>query len=257
MPSTTHEPATPRAPEAAEPPAWQGHWGAQIADAMTRCLSVHPAAVADHSREDASPLVNGEALCRLPSRAASTAPARLAALQSPPGAGRLQAQQLYERCLAHYRQNLLAALGADLTSGDDLVGAAACFLAACAQALEGHAVTPERWQALRQWLCEWAPPMDLGNADVLASQQEAFERLATLAAALGEWSVQAQRQGPVAVAGARLMARRWLAQELGIDADALLRALHWQGLVAADNPSWGGAALPKHRTGQRGGHRLK
>jgi hypothetical protein len=249
--------SSPELPASAAPdhgesaPAWQREWGRAIALGLSRCLDVHPAA---HAEGQSGALPQPPLWC-VPTRSQPLAAAKLAALHAPPGPARRQAQQVSEQCLAHYRRHLNAALGA--APGDDLGGAAACFLAACAQAIEGHAVTPERWLALRRWLQDWAPPQRVGEADVLLQQQEAFERLATLAAALGEWSVQAQRQGASAQASARLTARAWLAQELGVQADALMKTLHWAGIVAAANPSWDGTALPKHRTGQTGGHRLK
>ena len=232
-------------------PEWQRQWGQAIAQGLTRCLDRHPAAQA----EGLANAVPQPPVWCVPTHPSPSAPAKLAALHAPPGAARQQALQLSEQCLAHYRRHLTAALGA--APGDDLGSAAAVFLAACAQALEGHAVTPQRWLSLRRWLQEWAPPQGVGDPELLAQQQEAFERLAALSAALGEWSVQAQRQGAAAQASVQLMARSWLDQELGVQAEALMKALHWVGIVAAVNPSWDGTALPKHRTGQKGGHRLK
>jgi hypothetical protein len=243
--------ATAPQEDSTQAPEWQRLWGQAIAQGLALCLDRHPAAQAEGLSDALPP----PPVWCVPTSPTPRAPAKLAALHAPPGAARQQALLLSEQCLAHYRRHLCAALGA--APGDDLGGAAAVFLAAVAQALEGHAVTTARWQALRRWLQEWAPPQGVAEPHLLAQQQEAFERLAALAAALGEWSVQAQRQGAAAQASVQLMARNWLTQELGVQAEALMKALHWVGIVAAVNPSWDGTALPKHRTGQKGGHRLK
>lgn len=234
--------AAPSSAAAHPPPEWQRHWGARVAHGLAACLHSRPAASdgAGLPEPTAWLLARGEP---------TTAAADLAALQAPRGAARQQAQALYEQCLKHYRENLAAATVPDARH-DDLGAAMACYLAATLQALRGHVASPQRWLALRHWVLAWAGPQPGDDEVPLAQRREALERLATLAAALGEWSAQAPRQGATGVRAVQVMARQWLQRELGVNADALERAMVQQGIVPADNPSWGDTALPKHPTGQ-------
>jgi len=129
---------------------------------------------------------------------------------------------------------------------DDAGAALACFLAACLQGLQGHAVTPERWQALATWVNDFVDAQAAWQAAPAAEQQDFFERMAILAAAVGEWSVQASRQGAAAIAAARAMATQHLKAQLGLDAADWVHAMRHLQIVAghAANPSWGDAELP-------------
>ncbi len=225
-----------------QPSAWQQRVGRRLADALTHSL------VVDAPRVDAALPVGERSAspwCVAPA-AASTGAQALARMQARSARERAAVQAIFERCLRHYRQVLRGGTEAQ----DDAAAALACCLAAVLQAVDGHAVTPERWRAIQAWLQTWVLEGLGWNAAPLAERQSFFERMAILAVALGEWSVQASRQGTVAVASARVMARRCLAAELGLDADDLLRAMRCMQIVPtpAADPSWGGAELPKAPT---------
>jgi hypothetical protein len=224
------------------PSPWQLQVGQQLAQAVQRSLHSHPSA-GDPGAAAA------QLAWSVPRAAQAGAPAQLAG-----HSGVLR--PLYEQCLKHYRQTLAPALDASARQGteDDLPGVLACYLLAAVQAIEGHPVTPERWRALRQWLLLEALTGDALRRAPLAQQQAVAERLAVLAAALGEWSVQASRQGQLSLAGA--WARSQLQAELALDADALLKALRWLRLLPAGNPSWDPTELPKAPTVATKGHRL-
>ena len=235
-------PAAPAAP-AWGPPPWQRQWGERVAHGLAQCLSAPaPTDFATLPPAAAWPVARGQP---------TVAVAALAALHAPRGPARQRAQALYEQCLGHYRDNL-AGTAPDAAATDDLCAAMACFLAAALQALRGHATTPQRWMALRHWVLAWAGPQPGDDAVPLPQRQEALERLAILATALGEWSAQAPRQGSMGIRAVQVAASQWLNAELGVPASDLERAMVWQGIVPADNPSWGDTALPKHRTGQAG-----
>lgn len=229
------------------PPACQLALGAQIREALARSTRAHAPA----SDAGAPPPLHA---WPVPAAAEPVAPQALA------GADAALAS-LFARCLQYYRTQLRPALAgdtADTATEDDWLAALACFLCACAQSLSGHAVTPERWRAVQQWLAAWVSPpaqADATGAD-LTSQQHSVERLATLAAAIGEWSVQASRQGSAAIASARLMAGQHLQGELGLDGAALLAAWRVLGLLPGNAPSWDDAELPKAPTVRVKGQRL-
>ncbi len=210
------------------PPPWQRSLGERLSAALKRSLAAYPAA-----EDSAAPAP------RWPVPRAAEAHAAQA-LAGPDGT----LAQLFAQCLRLYREQL------QRTPDDDVLRALACFLCACAQALEGHAVTPERWQRTADWLGLWLLPDEAEATAPIEERQQSFERLATLAVAVGEWSVQASRQGETAMASARLMAAEHLRHELDLDAGLLLRALRWQGLISADRntPSWDDAELPKAPT---------
>ncbi len=136
---------------------------------------------------------------------------------------------LYLRCLVHYRD----ALRPQDREQDDAGVALACMLAASLQALEAHAVTPERWARITLWLQQHVVPgVDWGQAPT-SEQQDFFARMALLAVALGEWSLEASKRGATAQATAHIMARQHLQVELGLDHETLLKAMRWLDVIPA------------------------
>lgn len=220
------------------PDAWQRALGERIAQALALARRAHPAA-----SDGAAPALRSWRVAAAPE---PSAPRALAG-------GQALMQQIFERCLVHYREQLQPR---SATRDDDVLAALACFLCACVQAIEGHPVTPERWRAAAQWLSTWVLDGEPQRLADTAAQQRFFERMAVLSAALGEWSVQASRQGDAAMASARLMAAQHLQHELGVAADALLQAWRCAGLIDGNSPSWGRAELPKAPTGRGGARRL-
>jgi hypothetical protein len=140
--------------------------------------------------------------------------------------------ELLARCLQHYRLQLGGA-----ADEDDVGQALAAYLGACRQAMDQEALTPERWQAVVQWLQAWVMDETPWHDAPLAQRQDAFERFATLAVALGEWTVQASRQGKAAQASATWMARNSLRGQLGLDLPALCAVLRALDVGTAANPS--------------------
>lgn len=215
--------------KAASPNSWQAALGQRLAQALAQSRLAHA------PRTDA----DGEGLAtrwRLPSRAVepSTAAGALSEMLGLPAqAG------LVTHCLQHYRNQL-----APERAGDDLGLALAAYLGACRQAFDQEALSPQRWRAVTQWLKAWVVD-ELPWDDVpLAQRQDAFERFAVLAVALGEWTVQASRQGKAQQASATWMARSSLKGQLGIDLPALCAVL--RGLDApatAADPSAGHAEI--------------
>lgn len=139
---------------------------------------------------------------------------------------------LFEQCLRHYRQQFGASTGQD-----DLGLALAAYLGACRQAFDQEPLTPQRWQAIVQWLRAWVLDELPWDDAPQAQRQEAFERFAVLAVALGEWTVQASRQGQAMVASATWMARSSLRGQLGLDLPVLCAVLRSLDTTTAANPS--------------------
>jgi hypothetical protein len=145
---------------------------------------------------------------------------------------------LLTRCLQHYRKQLAAD-----ASQDDLGAALAAYLGACRQAFDHEPLNPQRWQATVQWLKAWVIDETPWDDAPLAERQDAFERFAALAVALGEWTVQASRQGSAAQASATWMARTSLRGQLGLDLPALCAVLRGQDPRTAVSPSVGSDEL--------------
>lgn len=233
------------------PSAWQRAVAQRLAIALERGLLVH-APVHDNAADD-RPLRSRWRLPRAPEGSPSPALQALARLQAADPAGRARAGSLMSRCLRHYREQIRPD-----DEEDDAGVALACFLAACVQAQEGEAVTLPRWRALLHWIEAWADEGLDWSAAPRSERADFFERMASLAVAIGEWSVVASRQGPAAVRSAQLLARSSLEGQLGLDLRALTAAVRGMPAPseAAGDPSWGDAELPKAPTVPSEGQRL-
>ena len=208
----------------ATPNSWQAALGRRLAQALEQSRFAH-APLADDAMEG-----NAKATrWRLPSRVAEP-DAAVAALNEMLGmAGQAS---LVTHCLQHYRNQL-----APERAEDDLGVALAAYLGACRQAFDHEALTPQRWYAVTQWVKAWVID-ELPWDDVpLLQRQDTFERLAVLTVALGEWTVQASRQGTAQQASATWMARNSLRGQLGLDLPALCAALRQLDAATAANPS--------------------
>jgi hypothetical protein len=193
---------------------WQSTMATQLVAALREAVRISPGATAD-----ATPNVELATGWRVARGDIAAASRQLA----PPGG---QAA-LYLRCLVHYRDELRAQ---DKTN-DDAGVALACFICAALQALEGEAVTIPRWTAVTQWLRrEVEPRVDWASAS-LDEQRDVFARTALLAAAVGEWSLEASKRDALSQETARTMARSHLQHELGLDADVLVDAARWLGWI--------------------------
>ncbi len=201
---------------ATPPLAWQQSMAKRLVAALEQSVRTSPAAD-DAPGQTLTPSTPWQ----LPSTDIAQAAQRLspAAQQTP----------LYLRCLSHYRDELRA----QDQDHDDAGAALACMLAAAAQAIEKHAVTPERWQAVSRWLQRDLMPAVDWSAASATERQDVFARWALLAVALGEWSLEASKRGGVAQQTASLMARQHLVVEFGVDARLLMDAMRWQGLIPA------------------------
>lgn len=208
---------------AASPNAWQQALGQRLAQALSASRLAHA------PQADASAALPGTRW-QLPARDAS-ASAVEPALAELLGVGAAASQALVVQCLNHYRQ---LAGGA---AHDDLGLALAAYLGACRQAFDHEPLTPQRWQAIVQWLKAWVLDELPWDDAPLAERQDCFERLAVLAVALGEWTVQASRQGKAVVASSTWMARNSLRGQLGLDLPALCAALRTLDAATAANPS--------------------
>lgn len=204
------------------------HWQAALRDRLAYALV--------QSRFAHAPLADGSAPVatswRLPCRAVQGSDAAAQALAEMLSTGTAaQHRELAQRCLQQYRQ--MAADG----DQDDLGRALAAYLGACRQAFDHEALSAQRWQAITQWLQAWVIG-EIPWADApLAERQDAFERFATLAVALGEWTVQASRQGTAQQASATWMARNGLRAQLGLDLPALCALLRSLDAGTAGDPS--------------------
>ena len=115
--------------------------------------------------------------------------------------------------------------------------ALAAYLGACRQAFDHEALTPQRWQAVTQWVKAWVIDELPWDEVPLLQRQDTFERLAVLTVALGEWTVQASRQGTAQQASATWMARNSLRGQLGLDLPTLCAVLRQLDAATAANPS--------------------
>jgi hypothetical protein len=238
-------------PDTGSPLAWQQAVGRRLGAVLAQSRAAHAPA---HDTAPPADEAGFTSRWRLdaPARTATPAIRALARLQAPDPAGRAAAGALLARCLAHYRTQIRP------DDTDDAGVAFACFLAACVQAQEGQAVSPERWRAVHAWIEAWVADALDWDAAPAEQQQDFFDRMACLAVAIGEWSVVASRQGEAAMRTAQLLARSALSSQLGVELGALAAALrHLPGAArAAADPSWGDAELPKAPTTPEPGQRL-
>lgn len=210
----------------ASPNPWQAILGRRLAQALAQSRLAH-APLADD--REAGP--QAATHWRLPARPIGQCTAG-GALQEMLGISGPPLQALLTRCLQHYRGHLAAG-----RAEDDLGLALAAYLGACRQALDHEALTPQRWQAVTQWLQAWVLDELPWDDAPLAQRQDAFERFAVLAVALGEWTVQASRQGRAQQASATAMARKSLDTQLGLDLPVLGAALGRLDVATAVDPS--------------------
>lgn len=210
----------------ATPNPWQAALGQRIVQAIEQSRLAH-APQADASADDRIPATPWT----LPPRPVSqcTAGPALGAMLGLSGPA---LQALLSRCLQHWRGQLAGG-----AAQDDLGAALAAYLGACRQAVDHEALSLPRWQAVARWLQAWVIGEVAWDEAPLAERQDAFERFAVLAVALGEWTVQASRQGPAQLASARLMARTSLQAQLGVELDALCTALRALDVTTAATPS--------------------
>ena len=209
----------------ASPNPWQAALGQRLAQALEQSRLAHaPLSDADHEATATR--------WRLAARPASRA-AAAAALSEMLGVGTPATQgDLLKHCLQHYRTRLAGG-----AAQDDLGRALAAYLGACRQAADHEPLSPERWQAVTQWLKAWVIDELPWDDAPLAERQDAFERFAVLAVALGEWTVQASRQGSAQQASATWMARNSLRGQLGLDLTALCTVLRGLDAPTAADPS--------------------
>jgi hypothetical protein len=237
------------------PSAWQQAVGRRLAEALARSPATHPPARDGSAAGEDAPVASRWRVARRSVGTPSPALQALTRQQAADPAGRAKAGTLLARCLQHYREQIRP------DDDDDDAGVAlACFLAACVQAQDGLAVTPERWRAVHDWVEAWVAEGLDWDGTPADQQADFFERMACLAVAIGEWSVVASRQGDAAVRSAQLLARASLQAQLGLTLDALSSVVRRLDAVqprrAAGDPSWGDAELPKAPTSTPAGERL-
>lgn len=214
----------------ASPNPWQSALGRRLAQALEQSRFAHAPLADDAAERDAN-----ATRWRLPSRVAEPV-AAAAALNEMLG---LASQAgLVARCLQHYRNQLAAG-----RAEDDLGVALAAYLGACRQAFDHEALTPQRWLSITQWVKAWVIDELPWEDASLLQRQDAFERFAVLTVALGEWTVQASRQGTAQQASATWMARNSLRGQLGLDLPALCALLRQLDGATAANPSAPGAEI--------------
>lgn len=161
----------------------------------------------------------------------ASGPAALAAVHPGGGKARQQAQQLYGRCLAHYRSQVQRRL---LPAGhDDDVGlAAAYFVLANLAAVEQREPDPARLPVLERQLRHLLSITQAWREASLADRQSLFEQLALLGVLVNESRLAATTQGEGARQNLERAARGYLLQLLGLDADELVMTP--LGLATAD-----------------------
>jgi hypothetical protein len=151
---------------------------------------------------------------RLPRAVLPRAPSTLAQAQGGTLEQRRQAEQLYLRCLATYRERVQRGAG-----GTDEAGQAAAYFVlanlAAVQQLDPETTDLARiTQQMRRLLAPaWT---QMSTAD----RQTLFEQLALVGVLVGEAAFQARGQGAAAQAKVGLAARAYL-QQIGCDADRL------------------------------------
>jgi hypothetical protein len=162
--------------------------------------------------------------------AKSRGPSTLAAAHPGGPSGRAQAQALYQRCLAHYRQAVQPRLRPGLTQ-DDLGMAAAYFVLSNLGAIDGHEPDAAAMPAVERQLRHLLGGTQAWRGRDLADRQLMFEQLALLGVLINESRIGAARQGEAARANVVQAARGYLKQLLGLDADLL--SVSTQGLSTA------------------------
>lgn len=215
---------------AASPNAWQQALGQRLSKALSASRLAHA------PQADASVVTPGTHWL-LPPRDAADCDAG-GALVEMLGVSAAAGQPLVTQCLQHFRQQLAGGV-----AQDDLGLALAVYLGACRQAFDQEPLTSQRCQAVVQWLKAWVLDELPWSDTPVAQRQETFERLAVLSVALGEWTVQASRQGKAMVASATWMARNSLRGQLGLDLPAVCAVLRSLDTSTAANPSAPGADL--------------
>jgi hypothetical protein len=148
------------------------------------------------------------------------APALLAASCAGGVQQRATMRALYLRCLVRYR----AVLEREQAEGevDDVGAAAARFVAANMQALQGVAVTLPMLVCLERQLSGMVASSTDWKGRSLDERQVYFEKLAIVAVLVSESWAQAQGQGALAIANVRRAARGYLRELLGIDPVGLI-----------------------------------
>jgi hypothetical protein len=224
MHKTSRQPAEHRAPRP----------DAATADALVTDISRRIARALEASPRPGDDAADGPALSVPPSRV-PLAPARLAAGQPGGSAGREQAQRLYQSCLDHYRR---AVRPQDSALGLDDVGAAAAhFVAACLEALQGTRTSGEGLLRLERQLAQLVRLSPAWAGARARDRQMVFEQMALLAVLIDATRTRAAAEGTAAVENVRRAARGYLQQLLGLDPDVL--ALGPQGLMLQPRASIG------------------
>lgn len=211
----------------ASPNPWQSALGQRLAQALAQSRLAHAPFADTASGAEPDALATRWQLPARPLQQAAAA----GALSEMLGGAAAHAE-LLARCLQHYRTQLAAD-----AAQDDLGVALAAYLGACRQAFDQEPLSPQRWQAVTQWLKAWVIDELPWDDAPLAERQDAFERFAVLAVALGEWTVQASRQGKAQQASATWMASSSLRGQLGLDLPALCAVLRALDVPTAGNPS--------------------
>lgn len=156
----------------------------------------------------------------------------LAAMHPGEAAARRDAQQLYTRCLQHYRRHVQPQLEGGVQAQDDLGIAAAFFVLANLGACQGVepdvAALPAVERQLRSLLAQTTAWRQLGGAE----RQSLFEQFALLGVLVNESRVAAQKQGEPAQAHVQRAARGYLQQLLGLSPERL--SVSVQGLAVLD-----------------------
>lgn len=226
-------------PEAAEAP--ESPLAASAMQPLARELSqlVH-SAMAKTLREAAAAAVDNQTpRLRTPRTQPASGPATpgpgvraLAALHPGDAAARREAQQLYTRCLQHYRRHVQPQLEGGVQPQDDLGIAAAFFVLANLGACQGVepdvAALPAVERQLRSLLAQTTAWRQLGSPE----RQSLFQQFALLGVLVNESRVAARQQGEAAQAHVQRAARGYLQQLLGLSPDRL--SVSAQGLAVLD-----------------------
>ena len=145
-----------------------------------------------------------------------SAPSKLA--KSHPGGpkARRDAEALYLRCLAHYRDKVQHGLPTD-----DLGAAAAYFVLANLAALQDLQVSEAQLALVERQMRHVIGRHEAWSQADAREQQSLFEQFAVLGVLVGESQAEARKQGPAAIANVRRAARGYIVQLLGLNPDAL------------------------------------
>ena len=146
-----------------------------------------------------------------------SAPTQMAAAQSQDAATRAELEAMYTRCLQTYRDAIRPQDG----EHDDVGAAMALFVGANLHALNGATATPAMLEALEQQLRSVTCRSADWDAASKEQRQFFFERTAILGVLMAGNHAKAKAQGAAALAALRRIAREYLQQLLGFNADAL------------------------------------